>query len=72
MPGAQIISSLPSDNILNWTKFKAFADEKLKVAKMTNLILDRLENIVGKEGNAGFQHFLLFQKMFSKGFSSRL
>ena len=26
--------SLPNNNFLDWTKFKAFADDKLKVAKM--------------------------------------
>ena len=35
--------------------------EKLKV------ILGRVENIVGKEENAGYQHFLLLPQCFQKG-----
>ena len=45
---------------LDWCKMKAFADDKLNVTQMTKFILDRVENIVGKEENAGYQHFLLF------------
>ena len=30
-------------------------------------IFDRIENIVGKEENAGYQHFLLFLQCFQKG-----
>ena len=32
-----------------------------------NFVSGRVENIVGKGENAGYQHFLLFTKMFSKG-----
>ena len=35
-------------------------NEKLK------LVLGRVENIVGKGGNAGYQHFLCFPKCFQK------
>ena len=31
-------------------------------------VFDRVENIMGKGENAGYQHFLLFPIMFSKGF----
>ena len=43
---------------------------------MTNLpkekifLFDRLENIVGKEENAGYEHVLLFPKCFQKDSSS--
>ena len=33
---------------------------------MTIYIFDRVENIVGKEENAGNQHFLLFPQCFQK------
>ena len=33
---------------------------------MVNYICDRVENIVGKGGNAGYQHFLLFPQCFQK------
>ena len=51
-------NSLPDDKILDWSKLKAFADDKLKLAKIMVLVLNRVENIVGKGENAGFQHFL--------------
>ena len=35
-----------------WTKFEAFADHKIKVARMTGFVLEVEENIVGKRGNA--------------------
>ena len=41
-------------------------NEKLK------LFLRRVENIVGKGENAGYQHFLLFTQYFSKEFSFRV
>ena len=43
------------------SKLKAFADNKLKVGKMTKFVLDWVENIVGKGENTGNQHFLLLQ-----------
>ena len=54
-------NSLPNNNILDWTKLKAFADDKLNLTKNLKLVLGRVENIVGKGENAGDQHFLLFQ-----------
>ena len=50
-----------------WTILKAFADNKMKIAEMMIPVFDRVENIVGKEGNAGYQHFLLLP-VFSNGF----
>ena len=35
-------------------------------------VLDRVENIVGKEENAGYQHFLLFSQCFQKPSCPRL
>ena len=48
------------------TILKAFADDKLNVAKITISLCDRVENTVGKEENAGYQHFLLFPQCFQK------
>ena len=57
--------SLPNDKILVMTKLKAFAEDKLNVAKMTNSLYDRVEK--GKKGeNVGCQHFLLFPPCFPK------
>ena len=48
---------LPYDEILHWSKLKAFVDDNLKVVKM---MIYCVENIMGKGENAGYQHFLLF------------
>ena len=42
------INSLPNDRILNLSKFKAFADDIIIVTQILKLVLERLENIVGK------------------------
>ena len=57
---------LPKDKIWDVTKSKAFADDKLNVDEMTISLFDREENSVGKGENAGYQHFLLFPRCFSK------
>ena len=65
-----LFNSLPNNKILFATKLKAFADDKLNVAKMLFSLFDRVENIVGKGENAGYQHFLLFPQCFPKPSSS--
>ena len=60
------INPLPNDKILIETKLKAFADKKLNFAKMMISLFDRVENTVGKEENAGDQHFLLCLQCFPK------
>ena len=52
------------------TKSKAFADDKLNIAKMAISPYEGVENTVGKGENAGYQHFLLFQQCFPKPSSS--
>ena len=59
-------NSLPKDKILDLSKSKAFADDNLKVYQKLKYILERVENIVGKGENAGYQHFLLFPQCFQK------
>ena len=39
---------------------------------MTKFVLDKIQNIVGKEKNAGYQDFLLFPQCFQKALSSGL
>ena len=51
------------------TKFKACADDKIIVTQKLKFVLGRVENIVGKGENAGYQHFLLFPQYFLKLFS---
>ena len=35
------VNSLPNDNILDWSKFKAFADEKIHVAKKMEISFEK-------------------------------
>ena len=53
-------NSLPNDKILDMTKLKAFADDRINEAQMMISVFDGVENIVGKGENAGNQHFLPF------------
>ena len=62
-------NSLPNDKILDWTKFKAFADDKWNAIEKLKLVLGWVENMVGKGENAGFQHFLLFNYVFKRPLS---
>ena len=45
--------SLPNDKILGWSKFKAFAEDKIYFAKKLKFLLGRVENM-GKGENAGY------------------
>ena len=65
-PYGSSFNPLPNDKLLDWFKLKAFADDNLKVIKLMIYVLDRVENIVGKGENAGYQHFLLFPRCFQK------
>ena len=58
------LNSLPNAKILDVTKLKAFADDKINVAQMTISVFDMVDNIAGKGENAGNQHFLLFPQCF--------
>ena len=62
------VNSLPNQNYLEWTKFKAFADDKCGSNK--DFCLHRVTNIVEKRENAGYQHFSPFSTVFSKCLSS--
>ena len=59
-------NSLPNDKILNWSKLKAFADGKTIVNEKFKFCLGRVEKIVGKQENAGYEHFRLFLQCFQK------
>ena len=58
--------SLPHDKITDWPKFKAFTNDKLITTQKLKFVHGRVENIVGKGENAGYQHFLLFPQCFQK------
>ena len=61
-------NTLPNDKILDWSKLKAFADDKINAFADEKLkyVLERSENIVGKGENAGYQHFHLFPQCCQK------
>ena len=41
-------------------KFQWASDNKLKIAEILKFVLDKVENIVGKEEIVGYRQFLLF------------
>ena len=60
------VNSLLNYKILDITKSKLFADNKLNVAKMTISLFDGVENTEGKGENAGYQRFSPFPTVFSE------
>ena len=60
------VNSSPKDKISDHSKLKAFADYNINVTQKQNFVLGRVENIVGRRENAGYQHFLLFLQCFPK------
>ena len=58
--------SLPNNKILDLTKLKAFADDKMNVAQVMISVFDRVENTEGKGKIVGYQHFLLSPQCFQK------
>ena len=65
------LNSLLTLKFLDWFKLKAFTDDNIHVAEKLIFVLGRVENIVGKGENAGYQHFLLFPQCFQKASFSR-
>ena len=62
------INPLPYDKNLGLFKSKAFADDKLNVIQNIKVVCHRIENIVGKEENAGYQHFFFSHSVFQRLF----
>ena len=62
------ISLVHQNAVLCGNGSKAFADDKIKVPKLTIFVFDRVENTLGKGENAGYQHFLLFPQCFQRDF----
>ena len=60
------MNSLPKDKLFDWSKLKAFADDKINVTKELKFVSGREENIVEKGKNADYQHFLFFPQRFQK------
>ena len=53
------LNPLPNDKIFDWSKLKEFTDKK-NVTEKLKFVLGRVEKIMGKGENVGYQHFLLF------------
>ena len=62
----RVFISLPNNKIYGWSKLKAFADDIINATEKLKFVLGRVENVVGKGENAGYQHFLLFPQCFQK------
>ena len=63
---------LPDDKILDWSKLKAFADNKIGVTFKQKFSLGCVENIVGKRRKCWLPAFSPCPTMFSKGFFLRV
>ena len=61
-----LFNSLPYNKFLDWSKLKAFADNKINVIEKLKFVLQRIGNIVRKGENAENQHFLLYPQCFQK------
>ena len=61
-----VFNPLPDDKILDMTKLKAFADEKLNVTKMVISLFDRVESIVGKGEIACTSNFSFSNNVFKR------
>ena len=46
--------------ILDRSELKGLAENNKKVTEKLKFVLGRVENVMGKEENAGYKHFLLF------------
>ena len=66
VPGYVILhNSIPNDKILDWSNFKATADDKNATEKL-KFVLDGQKTSWENGENADFQHFLLFPQCFQK------
>ena len=54
------------------SKLKVFTDDKIDINEKLKFGLGRVENIVEKGENAGYQHFLLSPKCFQMASSPEL
>ena len=70
--GSSAIAISLDDKILDLSKLKVFADDNSIVAQMVQFFSDRVESIVGKGENAGYQYFSPFPEMISIRFFFRI
>ena len=65
------VNSLPNHKILAWSKFKAFADDKINEAKMMIFVFHRVEKHSEKMRKCWLPAFSPFPTMFSNSFFLR-
>ena len=58
--------ALPKDKFSYWSKLKVSVDDKINVNEKLKFVLGRVENIVRKGENAGYQHILLFPQCLQR------
>ena len=54
--------------MFDWSKLKAFAEDKMDVTQKKKKLLRRVENIVGKREHNWYSKFSHFPMMFPKDF----
>ena len=67
-----LFNRLPNNKILDRSKLKVFADDKINTSEKLKFVLRKVESIVGKGENASYHHFLLFPQCFQKDFLLRV
>ena len=65
-------NSLPNDKILDWSKVKAFADDKRNVIEKLKFVFGKGRKHCGKRRKCWLPAFSPFPTMFSKGFLYRV
>ena len=61
-----VLSSAQNNTILDWSKLKAIANDKINEVEKLKVALGCVENIVWKRENSASQHFLFFPQCFQK------
>ena len=61
-----VFQHLPNDKLLHQSKLKEFEDDKINMIQKLKFILCRVENIVVKGDNAGYQLFSFSDTVFKK------
>ena len=59
-------------HIFRLVQIEAFVDDNVNATQNLKFVLGRVDNIVGKGENGGYQHFLLFPQCFQKPSSTGL
>ena len=60
------VNPLPNNNILDWSKFKEFADNGFKFDEKVRKFSKRVESVVEKGEITHHEQFLFFPQCFQK------